>query len=59
MANTPLHAAAAGKHPEIALLLLSHGADGLAVDAGGYTPLEIARQNQLAGVVAAISPGRG
>jgi uncharacterized protein len=54
--NTPLHAATAGKHADVALLLIERGADGLAVDAGGYTPLEIARQNSLTGVVAAISP---
>jgi ankyrin repeat protein len=56
--NTPLHAATAGKHPEAALLLLAHGANPLATDAGGYTPLEIARQNQLESVVAAMSPDR-
>src|SRR5215471_13918718 len=58
LTNTPLHAATAGKHAEAALLLISHGADGLAVDAGGYTVLEIARQNGLTDVVAAISPDR-
>jgi uncharacterized protein len=56
--NTPLHAAIAGKHVEIALLLLEHGAHALTPDAGGYTALEIARQNQLDPVVAAISPDR-
>ena len=58
LSNTPLHAAAAGKHGDVALLLLEHGADPLKTDAGGYTPLEIARQNQLDSVVAAISPDR-
>ena len=43
--NTPLHAAAAGKHERIALLLLEHGADPHAVDAGGFTPQAIAREN--------------
>ena len=57
--NTPLHAATAGKHPEVALLLLGHGADPLTPDSGGYTPLEIARQNELTSVVAAIAPDRG
>lgn len=52
--NTPLHAAAAAKHSDVALLLLQNGADPLIPDAGGYTPLEIARQNQLDSVVAAI-----
>ena len=56
--NTPLHAATAGKHADVALLLLDHGADPLTVDAGGYTPLEIARQNQLESVVAAMSSDR-
>ena len=54
MANTPLHAATAGRHPEIALLLLDHGASGSALDAGGYTPREIASQNGLDEVVARI-----
>jgi ankyrin repeat protein len=56
--NTPLHAATAGKHQDVALLLLGHGADPLFTDAGGYTALEIARQNQLDRVVAAVSPDR-
>lgn len=55
MKNTPLHAATAGRHGDIALLLLQHGADPAALDAGGYTPLQIATQNQLDNVVAAIS----
>jgi len=58
MENTPLHAAAAGKHSDVALLLLKNAADPLRTDAGGYTPLEIAKQNQLDSVVAAISSGR-
>jgi ankyrin repeat protein len=58
MANTPLHAATAGRHSEVALLLLDHGADASAVDSGGYTPLRIAEQNQLDGVVAAMSSDR-
>ena len=53
--NTPLHAATAGKHADVALFLLEQGADPHAVDAGGYTPLRIAEENQLSGVVAAIS----
>jgi ankyrin repeat protein len=51
LTNTPLHAAAAGKHSDIALLLLAHGAKSNTDDAGGYTPLEIATQNQLGAVV--------
>ena len=51
MTNTPLHAATAGKHSDVALLLLSAGAASDALDAGGYTPLQIAAQNQLETVV--------
>jgi ankyrin repeat protein len=58
LSNTPLHAATAGKHSDVALLLLEHGADALKADSGGYTPLEIARQNKLEAVVVAISPDR-
>ena len=54
--NTPLHAATAGRHADVALMLLAHGADPTALDAGGYTALRIAQENQLAEVVAAISP---
>lgn len=46
--NTALHAATAGKHEAIALLLLERGADPEALDAGGYTPLRIAQENRLA-----------
>jgi ankyrin repeat protein len=56
--NTPLHAATAGKHSDVALLLMANGADPLRPDAGGYTPLEIAKQNQLDAVIAAIASGR-
>jgi ankyrin repeat protein len=55
MTNTPLHAATAGKHSAVALLLLGHGASSHAIDAGGYTPLQIAEQNGLAEVVEAIT----
>jgi len=55
LTNTPLHAAAAGRHTAVALALLNAGADPAAVDAGGYTALEIARQNGLDAVVAACS----
>jgi ankyrin repeat protein len=58
LSNTPLHAATAGKHADVALLLLERGGDALKADSGGYTPLEIARQNHLEAVVAAISPDR-
>ena len=55
LGNTPLHAATAGRHADIALVLLGRGADAAAVDAGGYTPLQIARQNGLDAVVAAMT----
>jgi ankyrin repeat protein len=51
LTNTPLHAATAGKHEEVALLLLDNGARSDVVDAGGYTPLQIATQNQLQAVI--------
>ena len=51
LTNTPLHAATAGRHTDLALLLLSAGAASDAVDTGGYTPLQIATQNQLQAVV--------
>lgn len=54
LTNTPLHAATAGKHPAVALLLIGHGANGHAVDAGGYTPLQMAEQNGLTDVVRAL-----
>ena len=51
LTNTPLHAATAGKHTDVALLLLDHGARTDSLDAGNYTPLQIATQNQLETVV--------
>ena len=54
LTNTPLHAATAGKHSEVALLLIDHGAGGHTADSGGYTPLQIATQNGLTDVVAAL-----
>jgi len=55
LTNTPLHAATAGKHSEVALLLLENGANSDVMDAGNYTPLQIATQNQLLDVVEAIA----
>jgi len=52
--NTPLHAATAGKHPEVALLLIARGADVKAGDAGLHTPLHIAAENALGDVVRAL-----
>ena len=45
--NTPLHAAAAGSHAAVVRLLLDRGARADAVDAGGYTPAQIAAENGL------------
>jgi ankyrin repeat protein len=52
--NTPLHAAAAGGHADIALLLIERGADVRVPDAGGHTPLHIAAENGLVDVVKAL-----
>ena len=42
----PLHSAAAGRHGEIVRVLLDHGADVNARDAGGRTPLQVAKENR-------------
>lgn len=55
LTNTPLHAATAGKHSQVALLLLERGAKSDVADAGNYTPLQIASQNNLTAVVEAIT----
>lgn len=52
--NTPLHAATAGRHPEVALLLIARGADVHATDAARHTPLHIAAENGLEEVVRAL-----
>jgi ankyrin repeat protein len=52
--NTPLHAATAGGHTAAALLLIGHGADVHAADAGGHTPLHIAAENGMAEAVRAL-----
>jgi ankyrin repeat protein len=54
MRNTPLHAATAGGHPRVALLLIARRADVTLRDAGGHTPLHIAAENGLTGVVRAL-----
>jgi len=41
----PLHAAAAGRHADVAALLIAAGADVRATQSHGYTPLHSAAQN--------------
>ena len=54
MRNMPLHAATAGGHSDIALLLIDRDADVNGQDAGRHTPLHIAAENGLADVVRAL-----
>jgi uncharacterized protein len=42
--NTPLHAAVAGGHVEVSLLLINAAADVNVTDAGGHTPFHIAAE---------------
>ena len=56
--NTPLHAATAGKHSDVALQLLEAGADPDVLDAGGHSAELIAIENRLPDVVAAIEARR-
>ncbi|HTI38314.1 MAG TPA: ankyrin repeat domain-containing protein [Vicinamibacterales bacterium] len=52
--NTPLHAAVAGRHADVALLLIDRGASVSLEDHGRHTPLHIAAENNLADVVRAL-----
>ena len=55
LANTPLHAATAGKHSDVALRLLAAGADPRTPDSGGHSAERIAIENDLSEVIAAIA----
>jgi uncharacterized protein len=50
-ANTPLHAAAAGRRCDCAQILLEAGADANALDANAYTPLHIAAAGGEVGLI--------
>jgi uncharacterized protein len=52
--NTPLHAAVAGGHLEVALWLIESGAAVNSSDAGGHTPLHIAAEAGYVPVVEAL-----
>jgi ankyrin repeat protein len=52
--NTPLHAALAGSHTDVAILLIARGADVNSADAGRHTPLHIAAENGLIDAVRAL-----
>ena len=54
LANTPLHAAVAGGHVDVSLLLIERGADVSAGDAGGHTPLHIAAEAGYLPIVKAL-----
>jgi ankyrin repeat protein len=54
MKNTPLHAALAGRHTDVGLLLIARGSDVNAIDAGSHTPLHIAAENGLIDAVRAL-----
>ncbi len=52
--NTPLHAAVAGGHVDVSLLLIESGADVNVSDAGGHTPFHIAAEAGYVPVVKAL-----
>jgi ankyrin repeat protein len=54
MTNTPLHAAVAGGHVELAVMLIERGANVHAADSGGHTPLHIAAEAGYLPVVKAL-----
>jgi uncharacterized protein len=56
--NTPLHAATAGRHSDVALALFEAGADPQVPDAGGYSATTIASENSLVAVTTAFGVSR-
>ena len=52
--NTPLHAAVAGGHVDVSLLLIESGAGVNVSDAGGHTPFHIAAEAGYVPVVKAL-----
>jgi ankyrin repeat protein len=54
LTNTPLHAAVAGGHVDLSLMLIERGADVHAKDAGGHTPLHIAAEAGYLPIVQAL-----
>ena len=54
LANTPLHAAVAGGHGAVSLLLIERGANVTVPDAGGHTPLHVAAEGGNVPVVKAL-----
>jgi ankyrin repeat protein len=52
--NTPLHAAVAGGHVDVSLLLIEAGADVNVPDAGGHTPFHIAAEGGYLPVARAL-----
>ena len=49
--STPLHAAVAGAHLDLALMLVERGADALAKNAAGKTPLQLVKNNDDRGAM--------
>ena len=54
LTNTPLHAAVAGGHVDLSLMLIERGADVHGKDAGGHTPLHIAAEAGYLPIVKAL-----
>ena len=55
--NTPLHAAIAGRHSELALMLIERGAPVDRQDGAGYTPHHMATENGMLEVTSTLSKG--